>query len=418
MENHKNNLAENLLKDILAKAAKPVALFEKLFSIWREEAAKKDKILPRLIFDLIAKQKIDICLLAARAIDEGAKCFSVFFVMRDVIPLLTKNGTSLISLLEKFHSGMQDDLAVFQQYLPIEQLARNQPDFCRQLLDIFLPIQKPFITGYISAIFVILSESNLEGIYSELLSLSNHESIYVTQSAINALSRLPYQLPADQKKIDNFIQVLKTFSDRNSVGLDIAIVGAIGNSLRKSEEAKNILLAYVQKDNPEILYQVSNALFQNCKIFIQEKWFKDCLMALSRTSCSYRGIIHNLDLILFTILEDKKECAVVQDFFIQWALNSYFSATSKDRVGAFFPSVIHQLIRDKQFLETFITKLINHDDFKVHHFLFDFTHELSVYNIKDLKLDRKMVDNLNFDDLLYICRKILGYIILDGILFQ
>lgn len=414
MEGHNNNSPEGFLKELLAKADQPLSLFEKLSSLRREEAAKNDKILPRLIFDLSNQYNIDICLLAAKAIDEGANCFTVFFVMQDAIPLLTQNETSLILLLEKFYSGMQNDLTASQQYLPIGQLARIHQHFSRKLLDTLFSIHKPFVMGYISTIFLTFSESNLAGIHSELLSLSNHESIYVVKAAINALSRLPYQLPADQEEIDKSMQVSKILANKNSEDLDIEIVAAMGNLLKKSEEPKKLLLTYAQRDSPIILYQVSISLLQNCKAFIQEKWFKDCFMALSRTSCSHRGILHNLDLILFCILQIKGERVVVQEFFVQWAIKSNFSATSNEQVGTLFPSSIHQLINDKQLLETFITNLLNHDDSKVHHFLFSLTHELSVYDIKDLKLDKEILNNLHFDDLIYICRKVLGYVILNG----
>lgn len=414
MEGHENNSAENLLKELLAKADQPSPLFEKLSSIWREEASKKDKILSRLIIDLNEKHKIDTCLLAARAIEDGANCFNVYFVIQDAIPTLTHNIDSLILLLEKLYEGMKGDFVSFKQYLPIEQLTRKQPEFAKELVSFLLTIQKPFVMGYISTIFVTLSESNLANIHSELLSLTNHESIYAIKSAINALSRLSYQFPEDQERMDKSISVCRNLSSRNSVDLDLEIVAAMGNLLKKSEEAKNILLAYAQKDNPEILYQVSHALLTNCKSFSQEGWFKDCLMVLTKTSCSHKGIIHNLDLILFTLLENKKEGRFVEELFIQWAIKSNFSATSNVRVGTLFPSAIHQFIKDKQSLETFITNLLNHDDFKVHQFLFDFAHELSVFNIKDLKLDKKILDNLDFDDLFYICRKILGYIIVDA----
>jgi hypothetical protein len=301
-----------------------------------------------------------------------------------------------------------------QQYLPIGQLARIHQHFSRKLLDIFFSIHNPFVMGYISTIFLAFSESHLDAIHSELLSLINHESIHVAKAAINALSRLPYQLPADQEKIDKSMQVSKLLAKKNSEDLDIEIVAAMVNLLKTSEEPKKLLLTYAQRDNPIILYQVSLSLLQNCKAFIQEQWFKDCLMALSRTSCSHRGILHNLDLILFCILQIKGERVVVQEFFVQWAIKSNFSATSNEQVGTLFPSSIHQLTNDKQFLETFITNLLNHDDSKVHHFLFSLAHELSVYDIKDLKLDKEILNNLHFDDLIYICRKVLGYVILDG----
>ena len=279
MENQTENKSnESIIEELLAIIDKPTSLFDKLWDIKREGLTKNDNLTSELIITLNQKYEIDVSLLAAKAIEDGANCFDVSLIMQDAIPTLTPNADSLISLLEKIYLGTQGDLTSFQQYRPIQELARKLPQFAKELVSILLSIQKPFVTGYISTILVTLSGSCLANSHSELLTLAGHESVYAVKSAINALGRLSYQLPEDQELINKSIFAIKSQLNRNSIDLELEIVAAMGNLLGKSEEARNILLAFAKKDNPQILYQVSYVLLLNCKAFFQDNWFKDCFI--------------------------------------------------------------------------------------------------------------------------------------------
>ena len=119
-------------------------------------------------------------------------------------------------------------------------------------------------------------------------------------------------------------------------------------------------------------------------------------------------------MILYTILHDRKDWVFVESFLIQWAIKSDISATANERIGKLFPSTFSTYIRHKAPLETFITNLLNHDDYRAHHLLSDLAHELMFHKIIRLNLDLNILNKLEFEDILYICRKLMGYIIIEA----
>jgi len=410
LENKKKNLDNIVNNLLLRKKENPSALFEELHNIWREEIGEKNKFSCQCIQELNDKHCIDICLLGVQAIDNGFNCWDIFFMLQDAIPKINNNIDSIIQLFERFHKSTQGDLASGQQYLPVEQLTKEQPIFARQLLDKLLAGPAAFSVGYISTIFCSLSEQDKTNIHNELLSLIHNESVYVVQAAINALGRLDYQLSKDQKILEDSLQTLYELSKKNVQDIDIAIVQAFGNLAKISERAQEGLVVYAKQGNSHVHYQISEELFKNCKQFNQEQWFKDCMMELTRTSCLHKGIIHYLDRILYGIIQEAQDWNCVENFLTEWAIKSDINKNPNEEADSLFNLTVSLLSKNKEKLGKLITNLLNHDDYRAHNLITNLVHAPSVHDITGVELDKKVISSLDFDDILFISRKILGYI--------
>lgn len=222
-----NKNAESLIHNLLLdKIEQPKTLFEILFNIQLED----HKVLDRCIYDLNHKHSVDFCVLGVQAINDGLSCMDVLDTLAYNIPDLNHKVDSVIQLLETLHSNNQS--------LPIEQLVKKQPDFARHLLDKLLANSTSFSVDYISTIFCTLAEPNIKDIHAELLSLTNNDSVYVVQAVINALGRLDYQMPSNQKELEQSIQVLNKLSKKKNENIDLAIVHAYGYLVKISEQAQ------------------------------------------------------------------------------------------------------------------------------------------------------------------------------------
>lgn len=410
MENKKKNL-NTIIKNLLLRIKEnPSALFDELYNIWREEIKEKNKISCQCIQELNDKYCIDICLLAVQAIDNGFNCWDVLCILQEAIPKINNNVDSVIQLFERFHKNMQGDLASGQQYLPVEQLIKKQPIFARQLLDKLLADPAVFSTGYISTIFCSLSGQDKTNIHNELLALTHNESVYIVQAAINALGRLDYKIPKDQKIFEKSLQVLYELSKKNVQDIDIAIVQAYGNLAEISEQAQKGLVVYAKQGNPHVHYQISEELFKNCKQFNQEQWFKDCMMELTRTSCLHKGTINYLDRILYGIIQEAQDWNYVENFLTEWVIKSDIKKNSNEEADSLFASTFSLLLKNKEKVGNLITNLLNNDDYRAHNLITNLAHALSINEIIGVELGKKVLNSLNFEDILFVSRKILGYI--------
>lgn len=403
MRNDDLKLLENSL---LSKADQPAAFFAELREISLTDESEEENNSYTLIRDLSHIHGLDISSLAVRAIDDGIYLWDIFHLLKDVIPVLDNDVDSITLLLEKFYSGMQGDYFVGQQYTVVEQLAYEQPQFARKLLDRLLSSAKPYIAGYISTIFYAL-RNNLD-VHSELIVLSSNESIYVVRGVIHSLSRLDYVLSDDQAKLDATLDVFNRLMAENDEDTDAALCGALGNLVNISEEPKKWLSSYSKYENPNVQWHVSNILLQHVELN-QEKWFKDCMEGLVKTSCINKGTINNLDYICNGLIE-KGEWVYVESYLMDWVMSSDFVGNSDYPIDKLFGSTINSYTNNIGKLQTLITNYINCDNSSAHVFITSLMRFLALQKITNLRLDIRIVNTLDVDDVLYVCRKILGYI--------
>src|SRR3990172_5294148 len=354
---------------LLEKKNKPKELFDQLFDMWRNEYKEDNKETPKLIIELNKSDGLDFCKLALDAINDGFNCWNALHVLADVIPHLELKMDSTLMLLEEFHKSMQNDLASGLQYAPVAKLIDTQPVFARKLLDELLKQDKPFIAGHISNLYQNLSKNNEHEIHTELTSLKAHPSVYVIQGIVNAMGNLDYYNPPKNRNlVKQTVQILDELELRGSTDINFSLVYAYGRLLKFAKEPRKRLLELARKKDPNIDYAISGALIRQIDECGNDEWFAEVLMELATTSCEYKGTIgFHLDHVLHDLIRKKDNWELVESFF-------------------------------------------NHDSYKLHGAVKEIIDYHNLHKGNPLKLDQSILSPLSFEDLLYIARKILGYV--------
>ena len=132
-------------------------------------------------------------------------------------------------------------------------------------------------------------------------------------------------------------------------------------------------------------------------------------MQFSNTKCEYKGIINNLDFILWKIIREKKDYTLTEEFFTKWVLASDYGNTDY-KLEDLFKSLLPEFINNEKFLSELITKYFNHENSKLHLAASELVRYCNLYKKHQLKLKSDILNQLSFNNLEYICRKILGYL--------
>jgi len=404
-------LSNHSIKTFLEYKDKPSVLFEKLLEIWREEISNKEKKTTRIIIQLNKECGIDFCESGLRAIDEGINCFDIFHVLENAIPYLILDVSATIAFLQKINKCMESDLASGLQYAPIKKLVNTQPDFAKKLLKKLLELNDTFIVGYISAIFEEFSKDNLVEIHAKLVSLieSNSESEYVLQAIIIALGNLYYQPDSTQSLIKKTINIFDKFINKSNADIKATLVIALGSLMKFTDDVFDRLFKLSCIELPQIKFQVSRVLFTYFDEINHNQWFVKILMQLSNIKCEYKGIIDNLDYILLKIVREKKDYTLTEEFFTKWLLVSDYGNTAH-KLEDLFNSLLAEFINNEEFLSGLITKYFNHENSKLHLAASEIIRYCNLHRKSQLKLNSDILKQFSFDDLKYICRKILGYL--------
>lgn len=402
-------MSENEIINIEEYKDDPLGLFKQLKKIWRNEIKTKNKKTTELILELNKKHSVDICDFAVKAIDSGFSCFDTHLILEHAIPLMELNVKSTSHYLSKIFDGMQGDLMSGRQYQAIANLAKEQPNLARALLDNLINTGEPFVAGYIAKIYENLPNIKIEDLHSEILTLISHSEESVVQGAVIVLGNLKYDIINDKEIIEKTFDTFDRLLATNSEYMNQAITCSLGELCYLGDEAKSRLLDLSRKNNPQICFQISRFLFLHYKNLFNDDWFKEVLMTLSATPCQYKGIIDNLDLVLYGLLGTENSQILVECFFTEWLLNSDYQK-SEHKLDSLFGSTLSKLSEDAVFFDTLVTKYFNHDNYKVNQTASELIRYSNLYKKRSISLDQSIIKSLDIDDILYICRKILGYL--------
>jgi len=402
-------LSNNEITNIEKYKNDPLKLFKQLQEIWRNEIKSKDKKTTEIVLELNKDQSIDFCDFAVKAMDSGFNCFDTHLILEDAIPLMELNVKSTSHYLSKIFDGMQGDLMSGRQYQAIANLAKDQPDLARKLLDNLINTGEPFIVGYIATIYENLPNIKIENLHSEILTLISHSDESVVQGAVIALGNLKYDIKNDKEIIEKTFDTFDWLISTNSESISQAIASSLGELYYLGDEAKSRLLNLSRKNNPQICFQVSRFLFLHYENLYNDEWFKKVLMTLSDTNCQYKGITDNLDHVLYGLLGIKEKKDLAELFLTEWLLNSDYDKNEM-KLDSIFNSTLSKLSDDTLFYNALITRYLSHDNYKINRAASELIGYSNLYKKHPIILDQSFIHSLGIDDVIYICRKILGYL--------
>lgn len=338
----------------------------------------------------------------------GSSVFDVFHVLERAIPRFNLDVDTMLILFEKFYEGMKNDLLFTAQFKPVEELILLQPAVARKFLDSLLILDKPFIAGYISAIFLGFSKGHERETLEEIDQIKSAGSQHVISGIINVLGNLNYKSEENTNLLSRAYGMFELFEKRNSDDIDAATVHAYGRLLELGDTPINKILHYAKKNRPHIDYSISNMLLVNAEKHSEQKWFEELLLMLTRTAIQHRGTLHNIDQIL-NILLLKQRWEFVEKFLSHWFQQIKYKS-SDDRLEDLFKSTCISLTKNRLYLQKTITRFFNNDSRSVHQGATELISYCNSHGLKNITLDKDELAGLEFRDWIFVAKKIQGYV--------
>ncbi|WP_320036335.1 hypothetical protein [Halarcobacter sp.] len=388
----KNKKMTKKLNLLINKLQYPKEFYSSLIEI------RNDNELITLCNQLKEKLDIDYFEIAVSAINEGQDIFLLTHILEKIAHLSILNTSSILSLYELLYNQMQGDLAGGSQYNITKIICDNNKDFTKSFLDLLYLIDKEYITFHISTTIISLHNTHNINQYNNVKNfLTNTENTIKTKSAIDAIDKININEQESEEVYLLFENILKI----KSLDFNYLIIYASNNLKNSYSTFKNILVRSSKFKNDNTRYHISQILMFNKNEYINEDWYKECLYSLKSTNSKELGTIQNIAFTLNHILEETNSIELIQQFFILWLDNSDISSNFPDEKLDFFINEITQ--KYPTLLNKFVTNILNSENINQHLILHHFISS-------QVELDKDILDTLLHEDLLFICRKILGYL--------
>lgn len=386
--------------ELLGFIDSPKEFFDTLSNIRIGNFKSNNEEFSKLLIELNKNHKVDFCNIGYKAIIDNYDCWTIKRNIQPAFADLTLNIDTTINFIKLASEKGKCNLTDL-----ITQLYSKQPKFISELLSALIRCNEPFIVDYIANINISLSANNFDETHSNLIKQTAHKSLIIQQGAIYALGNLDYSKKKN-KFLSNTIEVLTSKMDNKNLDVLKFITISFGNLLKYSELVPSKLLKLKNMEIDEIDYEISFILFKESKNYNNEDWFNNLLILFINTPDDSINIIRNLDYVVSDFVKAQKNDYVYK-FFYHWF--SQEKRNLKDvKFKTDFGSTLNALMNNKELLEIIITHFFNSDNYKFHGIASQILEYNNFHAKQEFKLDSKILSTLNYNDHVFICRKIIG----------
>lgn len=350
----------------------------------------KDMYIP-IIERVCKKEQCDYFDLAHQALNNNANNWSLGNILIDLIPYTIIDIDNILKFYKLFHTKGD---GTSQHFNITKSLVFNNHTLAKELLKELVTIDDTFVIPHISSILIELHNSSNEPQYNTIIDYLKSNNIIQLQCAISYIHLFDFS-------DDELKEIFKLFKEKIKLSneeLDRVLLYSSYDLIEKGHEYfSEILLLYIDNGDIEIKFNLSQILIYASKTHLDKEWFKKLFNSILDVDIDKKHIIHNIESVLKKFLKID-DYDFVKDFLYKWVEKGNLSSISSKNTLSTFK---HEFNKHKLF-SRFVTESLVYENNKLHKVLADLI-------VNNVVLDVSVMKSFNFQDYLYVCRKILGY---------
>ncbi|MDV3438088.1 hypothetical protein R0G64_01435 [Pseudomonas otitidis] len=385
------------------------ALFEHAFGLWRHEIGHNDQASGRLL--ALAAVSVDVLLVGAQQIRSGKEVFNILHLIEAALPYLDNLDTqSIIDLIAAKHEPTKNDMLAGAINGALERWLEKHPKVATRLHAKTLESLTEATSSLLGNAIIALSKSD----YSAAVAMTKGDvrsSVHMqAQVGTWTLGRLLLDENAAPKEINSVVDSVKNLIESNLPEIRREAIRAAVGAMHRLAAFDEILLRLAEHGDQDVLCAAANALFLKNKEIqargITQRW----LQLLSALKPEFKGAIRNLDWAMSKLLSERGYVDIVLSALSQWVANHGQQPAVDSGIADLFDDTIHVLFSLDGTWSLLLTDWLLSERREHVLALEEILTQFSVQAAKELSFDKGRLDQLSGDDLLFLARRMLGYI--------
>jgi len=412
-----NSLAER--NDIVAKAAfedlrsssgiDPGALFDRAYKLWRDEIGHSDHSSGRLL--ALASESLDVIAIGAQRIRDGARVFDVLHLLEAALPYLGElQVPSIMDLVVAKYEPIKNDLAGGAIHGALEAWLERRPKKALELHAGVLGNLSEATASLLGNAAVALSRSD----YAAAVEISRKDAKSGTpmraQSGAWTLGRLLLDDRAPPASIDDVVAAVVDLIENEQGDLRSQAIRAATGAMHAMSAFDHVLQRLAEAGDQAVLCAAAAAMFLKGKPVrergVTQRWL-DLLTALRP---EFKGAVRDLDHAMSRLLSDPANASMVVSTLGQWVANHGQRVPIDSDTAELFGDTARKLFTLEKCWSSLLTDWLLSERQEHAAALAGILSQHSHREHAELKLDSNRLDELATDDLLFLARRMLGYV--------
>lgn len=387
----------------------PDSLFKCAYELWRHEIGHDDQASGRLL--ALASESIDILAVGAQRIRSGSDVFNILHLIEAALPYLSSlDTTSIIELITAKYEPTRNDMMSGRINGQLEKWLEKNPKVALELHTKALANLSEETSSLLGNAIIALSKSDYVTAV-ELTKADAHSNILL-QAKIGTwtLGRLLLDDHAPQEAINSVIETLINLIRNGQHEIRSQAISAAANAMHKLAAFDELLQELAENGDQDVLCSVATTLYYNHKKFcergITQRWFQ----LLTALKPEHKNAIQGLDYAMSKLLSNPEYTMIVTSTLSQWIANHGRKVAIERNVAELFDNTILELFSMEDEWSLLATHWLLSDQQEHAAALAGILTQFSHHKVIDLKLNKNRLDGLSPAELLFLARRMLGYV--------
>lgn len=323
------------------------------------------------------------------------------------LPYLEIHIDPLVRLIMRIQE-QTNDLGAGGIYNAIGKLCFHQVDVGNQLYDILSENNYEIWSALAAALVGLSQRLGVESVYSMATRLLESSHKEVVDAGILALSLFNYE-KAQPVLLNATLEAFESINIEGECEYAALLTKAYGNLLGQDQRVTVKILSLSKSNDPEVIRGIVSILFSNVKGLQKEEWFRECLLNVASTAPCEKGIADYLDMCLLYILRDDPDYVFL--FLDKWIRNHTVTDKEDSSLVELFDSVIHESLNiHHSHLESWMTRWLYEEHSSFHVAVTEMVEQFAIHRVF-LSLSKEILDTLTVENVKFVIRKIMGYLV-------
>ncbi len=376
----------------------------------RNEIGENDSVSGRLLAQV--HENYDVFSIAANAIK--SKSLQVFDVLRCIgaalpyLKYLPPDG--ILKLISVQHEETKNDLAGGMFYNRLGEKLAHLPEICREIHHLLRNNATEETINLYPIPFLALAKLYPAEALELVLEDTVSEKLLLKKSALWTLGRL-YTMSLIESESQSTVStiLIEQMSSPVEEIRQVAIRTAVCTA-HATDVFDEFLIKLGENEDQFTLCEIANAIYMNTSEMKSRCVFNDWLQLLRNLSPTHKGILQQLDFVLSQQLCDENQQQFVVSWLTDWAEINAEDIPRDKSIAEIFNSTSHELGNRVDLLSQLITNWLVADNRKLASAAAGLLSHLWISGFRNPVLNTQILDAMVQSDLLFLARRILGFV--------
>lgn len=405
--------------DIVAKAAfedlryssgiDPGPLFDRAYELWRDEIGHSDQSSGRLL--ALASESLDVFAIGAQRIRDGARVFDVLHLLEAALPYLGElQVPSIIDLVVAKSEPIKNDLAGGAIHGALEAWLGKRPNKALELHAGALDNLSEATASLLGNAAVALSKAD----YAAAVELARKDAKSGTpmraQSGAWTLGRLLLDDRAPPASIDVVVAAVVDLIESEQSDLRSQAIRAAAGAMHVMSAFDPVLQRLAEEGDQAVLCAAATTMFLKGKEIRERGVAQRWLELLTALQPEFKGAVRDLDHAMSRLLSDPTNASMVVSTLGQWVAKHGQRVPIDSDTAELFDDTARKLSTLEECWSSLLTDWLLSEKQEHAAALAGILSQLGHREHTELKLDISRLDELPTNDLMFLARRMLGYV--------